>query len=204
MNKNYIVAIVSFLVGAVGGGLGVYIGKMNKYNRDFQKKLKQMEEYYEKNKKKEKSETKTDKETPKITISERKNMMDEARKIAAEEGYKRHYSKIMLDEDNDVVIEEDDTPIPDDVTSLAPYIIEPSQFGDQEMFEMETWSLYDDGIVTNEEDSVVPKDSIEDYIPAEAIDQLRASDLDDSIFVRNESRKTDYQIIKVVGRYADE
>lgn len=204
MSNKYIMAIISFFGGVVTGGLGVYIAKMTKYNKDFQKKLKEMEAYYAKKGHKTKPATKKDKETPKITTAERKDMMDEAKKIAAREGYKKHYGRIILDEDDDAIVyEEEDAPIPDDVTSLRPYLIEPNQFGDQEMYEMETWSLYQDGVVTNEEDAPMDEETIENYIPIDALEQLKASD-EDSVFVRNESRRTDYQIIKVIGRYADD
>lgn len=205
MNNKYILAVVSFLAGILTGGLGIYITKINKYDKDFKKKLKEMDEYYTNNKKTTKPATNTNKETPKFTEPERKDMMEEARKIVSREGYKKHYGKILLDDLDDEEDDEepDEPPIPDETGSPNPYLIEPNQFGDQEMYEMETWSLYLDGMVTNEEDLPMGVDSIENYISTEAIDQLKSSE-DDSVFVRNERLKTDYQIIKVMRRYADD
>lgn len=208
MNNKYFLAIISFFAGVFAGGFGLYIFKMNKYDQDFQKKLKEMKDYYSKNKKEEKPATeKIVEETPIITEPERKDMMEEARKIASDEGYYKKRYGIVSDEDDD---EEDDEEITehyesflqDDVTAQKPYLIEPNQFGDQEMYEMETWSKYLDNVITNGDDLPMNDESIEHCVSKDAIAQLDSSD-DDSVFVRNEALKTDYQIIKVIRRYAD-
>lgn len=196
MNNKYFLAIISFFAGALAGGLGIYVFKINKYDRDFQRKLEELKDYYSKNKKEEKPAAEIIEETPKFTELERKDMMEEAKKIASEEGYKKRYGSVSEDEEQIEVF------LQDDATATRPYIIEPNQFGDQEMYEMETWSMYSDDVVTNEDDLPMNDESIENCISMDAIAQLKSSD-DDSVFVRNETLKTDYQIIKVIRRYAD-
>lgn len=205
MNKKPIIAIVSFLLGAGTGGIGAYIFVLKKYQNDFSKKQKEMIEYYEKKSKepeKPKQEEPKPVEKPRFTKAERRDMMEEARKIAEQEGYKRNYGKIFQKEkETDAP---DDIPAPDDPLSLTPYVIDETEFGSMEMYEIRTLHLYSCGTVTDDDDEPLSEEEIENLVTLEAVITLKEDPYKDSIYVRNDRLRIDYEIIEEVRRYQRE
>ena len=83
-----------------------------------------------------------------------------------------------------------------------PYVIEPEIFGEDPDYETISLTYYADGVLTDENNCIIDPGEIESLIGEESLDHFGEYE-DDSVFVRNEDRKTDYEILAVPGNYDD-
>lgn len=87
-------------------------------------------------------------------------------------------------------------PTPD---HIEPYIINPDEFGDNDEYSTKTWMYYADFTVTDEEGEIVS--DAQNHIGDALTDLIQSGD--NSIYVRNDNNKCDYEIIKSDMRYSD-
>lgn len=83
-----------------------------------------------------------------------------------------------------------------------PRVISPDEFGEKPEYETEELTLYADGVLTDEWDNVIDEDEIDDTIGKDSLNHFGEYE-DDSVFVRNDGLKTDYQILKDVRNFSD-
>ena len=83
-----------------------------------------------------------------------------------------------------------------------PYVIEPEIFGEDPDYETISLTYYADGVLTDENNCIIDPGEIESLIGEESLDHFGEYE-DDSVFVRNEERKIDYEILAVPGNYDD-
>lgn len=81
-----------------------------------------------------------------------------------------------------------------------PYVISPAEFGDQDGYDTESLTYYADNILTDEYDE--PIEDVDDIVGLESLDHFGEYE-DDSVFVRNDRRRTDYEILADTRRYSD-
>lgn len=93
--------------------------------------------------------------------------------------------------------EENDTMTDDQKT---PYIIPPNEFGENEEFDTISLTYYLDGILTDENEEVI--ENVDDLIGADSLNHFGEFE-DDSVFVRNEKNKCDYEILLDQREYSD-
>ncbi len=81
-----------------------------------------------------------------------------------------------------------------------PYVISPDEFG--ELYDYETISLtyYSDGVLADDQDEIV--DDIDEIVGVESLDHFGEYE-DDSVFVRNDQKKCDYEILYDSRSYLD-
>ena len=111
--------------------------------------------------------------------------------ILKENGY-RDYSNAESQkkpEKHPVEIEED-----------KPYVISPDSFGEMDDYNRISLTYYADGVLADEDDEVV--DDMDATVGSDALDHFGEYE-DDSVFVRNDSRKCDYEILLDTRNYAD-
>ena len=89
--------------------------------------------------------------------------------------------------------EEDDMP--------APYVISPDDFGDLD-YETTSLDYYADGILVDESGEVVDEEEINDMI-GDALEHFGEYE-DDSVFVRDDILKIDYEILRDENPYPEE
>ena len=87
----------------------------------------------------------------------------------------------------------------EDDNMSKPYVIPPDEFGDCD-YKLETLTLYADGVLTNDMD--IPIEDIETLVGMESLDHFGEWE-DDSVFVRNDAFKTDYEILLDMRDYSD-
>lgn len=87
-------------------------------------------------------------------------------------------------------------PTPD---HIEPYIINPDEFGDNDEYSTKTWMYYADFTVTDDEGEIVS--DAQKYIGDALTDLIQSGD--NSIYVRNDNNKCDYEIIRSDMRYSD-
>lgn len=78
-----------------------------------------------------------------------------------------------------------------------PYVIKPEEFGNGD-YETVSLTYYADGILTDDFDN--PIEDIDYYVGEESLDHFGEYE-DDSVFVRNDNLKTDFEILLVEESY---
>ena len=81
-----------------------------------------------------------------------------------------------------------------------PYVIPPDEFGELDDYNTISLTYYADGVLTDEDDE--PIDDFEEIIGEDSLNHFGEYE-EDSVFVRNDSLRTDYEILKDVRRYRD-
>lgn len=80
---------------------------------------------------------------------------------------------------------------------IEPFVIEPEDFGEMPGYDTESWSYHIDGIVTDEEGEIVT-----DYESVVGdIEKHFGEHDDDSVYVRNDNNKCDYEILRYYKPY---
>lgn len=95
-----------------------------------------------------------------------------------------------------------ETPIPKEEKKVEekPYVITPEDFGEIDDYSKITLLMYADGVLADEEDNVV--DDIEDTVGYESLNTFGKYE-EDSVYVRNDAKKFDYEILLDQRRYRD-
>lgn len=83
-----------------------------------------------------------------------------------------------------------------------PYIIAPEEFDDQPDYDAVSLTYYEDGVVTDMWDEKIDDDEVEDLIGRDALTHFGEYE-EDSVFIRNDNLKTDYEILRDYRRYSD-
>ena len=74
-----------------------------------------------------------------------------------------------------------------------PYVISPDEFGENDDYDVISFSYYEDGILTDDANEVV--DDIDSIIGLESLEHFGEYE-DDSVFVRNDEVRVDYEILR--------
>ena len=81
-----------------------------------------------------------------------------------------------------------------------PYVIKPEEFGDILEYESISLTYYADGVLTDEYDEVI--DDVDETVGEESLTTFGQYE-DSAVFVRNDARKTDYEILLDLRNYSD-
>ena len=79
-------------------------------------------------------------------------------------------------------------------------MIPPEQFGDDEEYEQISLTYYADGVLADENDEVI--EDVEDAVGIDPLNHFGEYE-DDSVFVRNDARKCDYEILLDQRTYSE-
>ena len=75
-----------------------------------------------------------------------------------------------------------------------PYIIAPEQFGEDDDYERVSLTYYANGVLVDEIDEVLNDEDVEASVGLESLNHFGEYE-EDSVYVRNDSRKCDYEIL---------
>lgn len=104
------------------------------------------------------------------------------------EDYKSHLKHYRCDEKGD------------ESEVVKPYIISPEEFGENDDYELICMTYYNDKVLADDDDNVV--NDIEDTVGIEALSHFGEYE-DDSVFVRNDILRCDYEILLDPREYSD-
>lgn len=82
----------------------------------------------------------------------------------------------------------------------GPYVITPQQFGEIEEYEKVTYTYYADGILVDEDKDVV--EDVDGTVGEESLNHFGQYE-PDSVYVRNDELKIDYEILLDLANYTD-
>lgn len=186
MNKT-LNNIIMFAVGAAIGSAVAWKLVKDKYDQIARDEIESMKEYY--STKQEHEEKDICEEQPVSTMKatkEKPNIMEYAAKLQ-EQGY-TDYKNIT-------------EPAKKEVDYLdKPYVIAPEEFGELDDYELIGLTYYADGVLADDMDEIV--EDVDDIVGEESLTHFGQYE-DDSVFVRNDRLKCDYEILRDEQNYSD-
>lgn len=109
-------------------------------------------------------------------------------RLVKDSGYKPNQTDTNKDEEDDDMDK--------------PYVISPEEFGENG-YETVSLTYYEgDGVLTDDVDKPFDEDEIEEYVVPDFVEHFGEYE-DDSVFVRNDFMKTDFEILKDQRSYSE-
>lgn len=187
--NNKAIFVVAFSVGMAVGSVGTWYCVKKKYEELAQEEIDSVKQVFSKREK----ELKGDKikkniaENVKAGEQEKTMSIKEYASFLQKQGY-TNYSDTNEAENKE------------ETKSVKPYVIPPEQFGEIEEYDQIELTYYADHILADENDDIV--EDVEEAIGFESLSHFGEYE-DDSVFVRNDERRCDYQILLDQGLYSD-
>ena len=209
MNKT-VIGIISFAAGAAIGSVATFMSIKNKYEQIAQEEIEEVREVYMNAIRKteevddEHEESAPVNEAPKVAeLKSYKDVVKDSGYInygniteADVEEMVKEKTKEIVEECNDILKKTEDK-----VNKNKPYVIHPDDFGDD--YNTITLVYYKDDVVTTYDTGEVLTDKeIEDLIGEESLSHFGEYE-EDSVIVRNDARKIDYEILRSEETYSD-
>lgn len=187
--SNKTTCFLSFIIGAAVGSVGTWYCVKKKYEELAQEEIDSVKAVFAKREKEltGKSAAKKLAETVKVKDNEKLSVKEYAA-LLHKQGY-TNYSGTKMEEEGD-----------DAMTSGKPYVIPPEQFGDEEEYDQISLTYYADQILTDDNDEII--EDVEETVGFESLSHFGEYE-DDSVFVRNDVRKCDYEILLDQRSYSD-
>lgn len=182
--NNLVSKILIFAAGAAIGSFATYKILKTKYESDMKEEIDSIREMYGRHYGNDEETVKeSEPEVIKIELSpqEAKDYLEKS----------RVYTKTPKPKEEEIYTI---------VNKKEPYIIEPGEFGEEDGYNAISLTYYADGIITDEWDNVI--EDPDSMIGPDALDHFGEYE-DDSVFVRNEDLKSDFEILADVRRWAD-
>ena len=181
--KGLLIFAAGLAVGAVAGALAV----KNKVLADAKAEIEEVRDYYRSQRGEvQREEVEEVKEVVEETIDRVQDMIKE------HDNKKEHvnYNKLVQNYNpSKNVVEYDD-----------PFIIDPSEFGENDDYDTMTLTYFSDGVLIDDVDDVVEEpDIVVGLENLKVFEEYGAS----SVYVRNDIYKTDYEIIRDDWNYSD-
>lgn len=179
---------LGFIIGAASGATVAWYLLKDKYETLAQEEIDSVKEVFARREQEMKDETVKRNVAEGIKDSDRtKPDLKEYAEQLKKNGYTR-YSDLSADDEG----------VSDKQTK--PYVIPPEQFGDDEEYEQISLTYYADGVLADENDEVI--EDVEDAVGIDSLNHFGEYE-DDSVFVRNDARKCDYEILLDQRTYSE-
>lgn len=181
---------VTFTIGAVAGAASAWYFAKKKYELIAQEEIDSVKEVYSNKVTKDISNVSVEDyvKAKATTVDEKKtdDIMEYANKLS-QAGYV-DYSAIKEDKKEDAMSED------------KPYIIPPDEYGELDDYECVSLTYYSDEILADDMDELV--DDVEAIVGKDSLEHFGEYE-DDSVFVRNDALKADYEILLDNRKYSD-
>jgi hypothetical protein len=175
--------IIAFIAGATLGSLATFMVVKKKYEQIAQEEIDSVKAVYSKKKSKENID-----EEQGIQVDEKE--VEGYEDIIESSGYSK-YSDISK---NKTKAKHEDVE--------RPYIIRPEEFGDIDGYELISLTHYSDGVLTDDDDQRMTDEEVGEVVGADYAEHFGEYE-DDSVFVRNDKLKCDYEILLDQRKYSE-
>lgn len=180
MNKT---KFIMFILGAAVGSIVTWRYVEKKYEQIAQDEIDSVKEVFSKREMDFTEETEVvDARIKADNAKEKPSVVEYAARLR-EQGY-TNYSDIGTEDEEEVKKES--------MTVDKPYVIAPEEFGEFDDYEKISLTYYADQILADDNDELV--DDVEDVVGFDSLNSFGEYE-DDSLFVRNERLKCDYEIL---------
>lgn len=188
MNKA--TGFVMFVLGATVGSVATWQYTKKKYERIAQEEIDSVKEIFSKRESAADVEIVTpEPQTAKVGKPEEKPDITEYAARLEREGY-TNYSNVSAGEKKEE----------QEAIEMKPYVISPEEFGEFEDYERISLSYYADQILADEDDEKI--EDVDNVVGLESLTHFGEFE-DDSVFVRNDRLKCDYEILLDQRTYSD-
>lgn len=195
MIKNFMI----FVSGAALGSLVTWQIIKTKYERIAQEEIDSVKEVYSKRRAESEDVEKENSNVAREKAEEARkkpSVIEYAAKLK-EHGY-TNYSN--LDALNEEVESEKENEEEEETSVDRPYVISPDEFDSKDDYDTVSLTYYSDKIVADRDDEIV--EDVEEIIGFESLNHFGEFE-DDSVFVRNDRLKIDYEILLDQRTYAE-
>ena len=189
--------VLLFTAGLVMGSVVTWKMTKDKYEQWANDEIRTMREYYNRKEEEYYEEEDLDEEPIEAEVRTERNTKPDLTEYTSklnESGY-TDYSEISKKDEK----EEDD----ESDMEEKPYVISPEEFGDFDDYETIELTYYKNGYVTDDQDILMSNDEVEEAIGWNNITRMGEYE-EDALHVRNEKRKTDYEILQVFDDYRED
>ena len=171
--------VLIFAAGAVIGSAVTYKLLNGKYTDRAEQEIKEIKEYYECKYSTDEysSYDKCIKENPDFTESEKEEYCDIVKNYIGEKGGSE---KMEI--------------------GTCPYVIRPEEFDTEDDYDAYSLTYYKDGVLTDDDDNII--EDIRNTVGEDFASHFGEYE-DDSVFIRNDRLKTDYEILKDCRPFSD-
>lgn len=207
--NNKVIGIIAFAAGAAVGSVATWKLVKTKYEQIAQEEIESIREVYFHNEEDE-DEPDPDDEAPKM--AEVRSYRD----LVGKTGYVNYSGNSLADDEVEAMVKEKAKAIVDECNDILegskteemktyknkPYVIHPDEFGEKD-YNIVTLAYYKDGVVTTyNTGEVLSNDEVENLVGIESLSHFGEYE-EDTVFVRNDSRKIDYEILRSEDAYTD-
>ena len=178
MNKLFI-----FIVGAAVGSIVTWKLVKDKYEKIADDAIEDVKRVFSKRK-----------DNSKELLNQASELLNEVKKENSKpeaEGVLKDYHKMAS---NYTTEKEDES------MEYRPHVIPPEDFGEGCDYETVSLTYYADGVLTDVYDNVI--EDVDDLVGEESLDHFGEYE-EDSVFVRNDAKETDYEILRDERNYSD-
>lgn len=179
-----------FIVGAAIGSIVTWRYVEKKYEQIAQEEIDSVKEVFAKREQESTENNYVIKEKA-FNAKEKPNIVEYTAKLR-EQGY-TNYSDVEPETNKEEVNEES-------MDIDIPYVIPPEEFGEFDDYEKIGLTYYADQVLTDDDDKLV--EDIEDAVGFDSLNRFGEYE-DDSVFVRNDRLKCDYEILLDQRKYSD-
>ena len=197
--NNKITSFMMFIFGAAVGSVVTWQYTKKKYEQIAQEEIDSVKETFSKLKEVKNKDNESDENNNVGTIVERAKDKPSVAEYAAKlrkQGYTNYSDTDSLSEDSNVSEEEVD----ENMINDKPYVISPDEFGELDDYDTISLTYYADQVLVDEDDELV--EDIEETVGFESLNAFGEYE-DDSVFVRNDRLKCDYEILLDQRKYSD-
>lgn len=175
-----------FALGAAVGSFATWKIIKDKYERIAQEEIDSVKQVFSK---------RAEKLNNEFDEAQQKPKKDDSNQAIANDKYKN-----ILNKHNYTKYSESETKEAHSMDEFEPYVIPPEEFGELDDYETISLTYYSDGMLTDDQDNI-----IEDVVGAVGWDYEDhfGEYEDDSVFIRNDARKCDYEILRDERCYRD-
>lgn len=170
--------ILTFTTGVAIGSIGTWYFLKTKYEQKVQEEIDSVKAVYSK-----RNDSKT-KETHK---KEHESSISEYNEVVKNMNYV-NYSDISKEE------------VKKETMNEKPYVISPEDFGEIDEYDRISLTYYSDNILADDLDEIV--ENVDDVVGVESLTHFGEFE-DDSVFVRNDKKKCDFEILLDERKYSD-
>lgn len=172
--KSILSSTIVFSLGAAVGATAAWMFLKNKYEQQAREEIEAVREYYSNKTEKVVEENEDDSNTEPEEVEEYYALAQEY-SGSDEKGGSEDMRK-------------------------KPYVISPDEYGELEDYDVESLVYYADGVLADNNNE--PIDNIANLVGTESLTHFGEYE-DDSVFVRNDRLKCDYEILKDYQKYSD-
>lgn len=179
--KSTLSKILIFATGAAIGSVVTWKLIEGRYKQIVQEEIDSMDEYYRNKYGIEDAEDEEENSEADAQVDIR-----EYAKTLSQQGY-TNYSNIEITEDEEVKDVE------------RPYVISPEEFGELHGYDTVTFYYHADGVLTDDQNE--PIEDVDDVVGLDSLNHFGEYE-DDSVFVRDDTRRIDYEILYDPSTYS--